>query len=123
MNSLADGETIVFSEQLIPVYSDVKSNSSKFGRLNMSMNIVGVPYNDVHLHTQSSCMNRVYRDVTRDTRLASRPTFWPWPRHQSLASIIYISESFCTTRFYFLELWNTLLHAGKQSQIRIFQSC
>jgi len=34
---------------VVPVYNEVRLNSSMFGRFNMSMNIVGVPNNDVHL--------------------------------------------------------------------------
>ena len=34
---------------MIPVYRVERSNVLKFGRLSMSINIVGTPYNEVHL--------------------------------------------------------------------------
>ena len=35
---------------MIPVYRVERSNVLKFGRLSMSINIVGTPYNEVHLY-------------------------------------------------------------------------
>ena len=39
---------------IIPVYRVERSNVLKFGRLSMSINIVGTPYNEVHL-----CKNNI----------------------------------------------------------------
>jgi len=45
------------------VLSDVRLNSWKFGRFNMSMNIVGVPYNDVHLRHVTSCLLFKHKNI------------------------------------------------------------